>query len=92
MSAVLNAVLPLYLAAVNGLLFVLMAWDKAAAKRKKRRIPERRLLLLCLAGGSLGGCLGMRVFRHKTRHRVFRWGFPLILLLHTALALGYMRP
>ena len=49
------------------------------------RVPEKRLFFLALLGGACGGWLGMRVFRHKTRHRAFVWGFPLLSLAQLAL-------
>lgn len=76
----------LYLAAMNVLAFALMGRDKHLARARRRRIPERTLFLPVLLGGSLGGILGMAVFRHKTKHSKFVLGFPLILLLHLALA------
>ena len=42
--------------------------------------------LLSLLGGSIGALLGMRTFRHKTKHWYFRIGLPLILLAQIALA------
>ncbi len=77
-----------YLAAINLFLFVLMGVDKAKAKRSARRVPEATLFFLAVIGGSLGGILGMAAFRHKTRHTLFRVGFPVILLCQLALA-GY---
>ena len=78
-----------YLAFINLLLFVLMGVDKAKAKRGSRRFPEATLFFLAVAGGSLGGLLGMAVFRHKTLHKSFRIGFPVILIAQLALA-GYL--
>ena len=37
--------------------------------------------MLAVLGGSLGGCLAMRLFHHKTRHRSFAVGFPLLLVV-----------
>ena len=74
------------LAAVNLLDFVLMGADKAKAKRGARRIPEATLLLFAILGGSVGGILGMLLFRHKTRHAAFALGLPVILLVQLALA------
>ena len=83
-----GGLLALYLAAVNLAAFVAMGWDKHRAKQPgKRRIPEKRLFLLVLLGGGLGGTAGMFLFHHKTRHWTFRWGFPAILVLETALGL-----
>ena len=74
-------VLSYYLTAVNVLAFVLMGIDKRRAKKNAWRIPERTLFLPVIFGGALGGVAGMRLFRHKTRHWYFRYGFPLLLLL-----------
>lgn len=73
-----------YLAAVNVLLCLLMGLDKLFAKLQKRRIPERTLFLLALLGGALGGTVGMYSFRHKTLHKAFAIGFPLLTLLQIA--------
>lgn len=80
----LSAALPL-LIAVNLLSFALMGIDKHCARRGRRRVPERTLLLAAACFGGLGGVLGMRVFRHKTRHKRFRWSFPALLILQAAL-------
>lgn len=80
-----------YLAAVNVLDFILMGADKAKAKRGARRIPEATLLLFAILGGSVGGILGMLLFRHKTRHAAFALGLPVILLVQLALAYGIRR-
>lgn len=77
--------LGLYLLAVNLLSFGLMGADKSRARRGKWRVSEKTLFLPVLLGGALGGTLGMWAFHHKTRHWYFRWGFPLLLVLQTAL-------
>lgn len=64
--------------------FAAMGSDKSRARSGQWRIPERTLLLLAAAGGATGVLLGMRVFRHKTRHARFVWLVPLFLLLHAA--------
>lgn len=74
---------------MSAALFVLMGIDKGRARRGSRRIPEKCLFAAALAGGAFGGWLGMYVFRHKTRHWYFVWGFPAIALVEAALA-GYM--
>ena len=77
-----------YLFCVNLAAFAAMGWDKYRAKRPgRRRVPEKRLFLLALLGGALGGTAGMFLFRHKTRHWYFRWGFPAILALEAGLGL-----
>ena len=89
MKKELCQLLGLYLVAVNLAAFVLMGVDKRRAKRGAWRISERALFLPALLGGALGGTLGMRVFRHKTKHWYFRWGLPAILVLQL-LAVWYL--
>ena len=74
---------PAYLITVNALGFLLMLIDKAKAKKKKWRIPERTLMTVAAIGGSVGSLLGMYVVRHKTKHPKFTIGIPLILALQT---------
>ena len=82
----MTTALYVYLAAVNLLNLILMGADKSKAKRGAYRIPEATLLLFAILGGSVGGILGMLLFRHKTRHAAFALGLPLILLAQLALA------
>lgn len=87
-----GAVLLVWLAVINLVTFAVYGIDKAKAKRGAWRVPEKTLFLLPLLGGSLGALLGMKVFRHKTKHWYFVWGIPLILLAQIALAVWlYLR-
>lgn len=70
-----------YLLLLNLLAFTLFGIDKQKAKRKKWRIPEFRLLLFAVLGGSPGALAGMCLFHHKTRHPKFTLGIPFILML-----------
>lgn len=76
----------IYLFLMTVICFSAMGIDKSKAVKERRRIAESTLFLLAIFGGSIGGILGMRVFRHKTLHKKFIIGFPLILLLQIALA------
>ena len=76
----------LYLAAANLLALVLYGLDKLFAKKGKRRIPEKTLLGVAACGGSIGALAGMYLFRHKTLHRKFTVGVPMILLLQCLIA------
>ena len=89
MSKELWQLLGLYLLLVNLAAFLVMGADKRRAKRGTWRISEKALFLPALLGGALGGVLGMRTFRHKTKHWYFRFGFPLLLVLQ-ALLLGWL--
>ena len=81
------AVVALWLCFTSAIDFALMGVDKWKARRDAWRIPESTLWLFALLGGALGGTLAMRVFRHKTRHWYFRFGFPLLTVLQIALLL-----
>ena len=79
-------VLIYYLLGINLLTFFVYGIDKWKAKRDRWRIPETTLLMLAALGGSVGALLGMSVFHHKTKHKKFLIGVPLILLTQLALA------
>lgn len=79
-----------YLLAANLLTFVTYGIDKYKARHKKWRIPEATLLLLAALGGSIGALLAMRLFRHKTLHRKFRYGVPAILLVQITAAVFFL--
>lgn len=74
-----------YLLVMNLVTLVFMYADKRFAQRGQWRIPEKTLFLLAGLGGSLGGVLGMRLFRHKTKHMTFVIGFPFLLFVHIVL-------
>ena len=65
---------------------MLMRIDKRAAQKGTWRIPERTLILFAAAGGAIGSYLGMHLFHHKTRHAIFRFGFPFLALLWAIIA------
>ncbi len=75
----------LYLAIINLITLIAFAWDKRLARRKSWRISEINLITLSALGGTIGGLLGMYLFRHKTRHLKFTWGLPIIFILQLAL-------
>lgn len=75
----------IYLLIINFIGFCAMFLDKQKAKRGKWRIPEKTLFLFAFLGGSLGTTLGMRMFRHKTKHWYFKFGMPLILITQIGL-------
>lgn len=69
---------------VNVLSFSLYGADKRRAQQGAWRIPERTLLLSTWLMGGVGAWLGMRVFRHKTRHAVFCVSAPVAAVLSVA--------
>ena len=70
--------------------FAAFGLDKYKAKAGKWRIPERTLFLLALLGGGIGAFLGMKVFRHKTRHTQFVIGIPVIMVIQAVLLGWYL--
>lgn len=76
----------IYLAVINVVAFILYGVDKRRAERNEWRISEATLMTVAVIGGSLGAWLGMYVFHHKTRHKKFYIGIPLILLAQIVLA------
>ena len=58
---------------------------KVKAKQGSWRISEATLLILAVIGGSIGALLGMKIWHHKTMHKKFKYGLPLILLVQIAL-------
>lgn len=71
-----------YLIVINIVTWIAFGLDKWKAKSGKWRIPERTLLLLALAGGSLGALAGMIMFRHKTRKAKFFISVPVMFVVH----------
>ena len=67
---------------INVVTFLVYGIDKWKAKQGSWRISEATLLLLAVIGGRL---LGMQVWHHKTMHKKFKYGLPLILLAQIAL-------
>ena len=74
-----------YLIAINVVTFLIYGIDKWKAKHSSWRISEATLLILAVIGGSIGALLGMKVWHHKTQHKKFKYGLPLILLAQISL-------
>ena len=74
-----------YLIVITIVTFLVYGIDKWKAKQGSWRISEASLLILAVIGGSIGALLGMRVWHHKTMHKKFKYGLPLILLVQIAL-------
>lgn len=74
-----------YFIVLNVLSAVLTIADKSFAKRGKWRISENTLLFTAILGGSLAEYIVMRIIHHKTLHKKFMVGLPLILFLQAAL-------
>ncbi|WP_419873207.1 DUF1294 domain-containing protein [Candidatus Pristimantibacillus sp. PTI5] len=84
----LYSLLLIYLLLMNIYTFSLMGFDKKSAKKQRRRVPEKRLFLLSAIGGAGGTWLAMKKWRHKTKHRTFTVGIPLLFGLNLLLVIG----
>ena len=74
-----------YLIVINIVTFLVYGIDKWKAKQGSWRISEVSLLILAVIGGCIGALLGMKIWHHKTMHKKFKYGLPLILLVQIAL-------
>ncbi len=53
---------------MSAITFLVFGTDKLLAIKNKRRVPEKHLVSLSLFGGGVGAVLGIKLFRHKTKH------------------------
>ena len=67
----------------------LLSTGRKKAKQGSWRISEATLLILAVIGGSIGALLGMKIWRHKSMHKKFKYGLPLILIIQIIL-IGYL--
>lgn len=79
-----------YIIAINIVSFMMFGIDKYKARRGQWRISEAALLGVAAIGGSIGSWTGMKVWHHKTLHSKFRYGVPIMLLVHIALWLIFV--
>ena len=77
----------IYLIAINLIGFFAMFLDKQKAKKGNWRIPEKTLVTISLIGGSIGGIIGMYLFRHKIQKLRFAIGFPVILVMQIVIVI-----
>ena len=78
-----------YLIVINIVTFLVYGIDKWKAKQGSWRLSEASLLILAVIGGSIGALLGMKIWHHKTMHKKFKYGLPLILIIQIIL-IGYL--
>lgn len=75
----------IYLLIINIIAFIMYGIDKWKAQRNQWRISEKMLLFLAVIGGSAGALAGMYIFHHKTLHKKFTIGVPLILVIQVVI-------
>ena len=82
---IMKLIIFLYAAVMSLITFVVFGIDKYKAITNRWRIRERTLFLLAILGGGAGAFLGMQVFHHKTLHKQFAIGIPLIMAVQVLL-------
>ncbi len=75
----------IYLLVISLITAFITAKDKLSAKKGRRRTPEALLFFLAFFGGSVAEFVTMKLIRHKTRHKRFMLGLPLIMIFQVAL-------
>lgn len=83
--------LKFYLILINILALVVMGVDKIRAIRHRWRIPERTIFLTAIIGGCPGALIGMMLFRHKIRNKLFAIGLPVMFFAQFLLLLVISR-
>ena len=79
----------LYLAIISLIAVIVTCYDKIAAKRfPGHRTREKTLFLLSAFGGSVAMFVTMQIIHHKTKHKSFMIGIPLIIAAQVALIVG----
>ena len=82
-------VLAIYLFFLNLIGVLITVSDKNAAKKHKWRTPENELMIVSALGGSVGMLITMKLIHHKTKHRKFMVGIPVIIVFQVILILAF---
>ena len=82
--------LGIYLITINIFSFLTAGYDKIKAKHHGWRVSEKRIFFLAFIGGALGVYAGMKIFRHKTKHRLFTIGIPVLIVFNLAVIILFM--
>ena len=86
----MNQYLPfvVYFVAISLVTAIVTAIDKHKAKKGAFRIKEATLFILAALGGALSEYTVMRLIRHKTLHKRFMIGLPLIIILQIVIVIS----
>ena len=71
-----------YFIAINLIGVIVNCLDKYKAKHNKWRIKEATLWIIGFLGGALGSYITMKIIRHKTKHKDFMIGMPILIILN----------
>lgn len=79
-----------YIFIISVISVIVCIHDKKRAKKGGSRVSERMLLILSALGGSVAMYLTMKKIRHKTLHKKFMIGIPLIIILQISLIIFFL--
>ncbi|HLU20906.1 MAG TPA: DUF1294 domain-containing protein [Bacillaceae bacterium] len=77
----IKAILSFYFIIINIIGIFTMKQDKQRARKRDWRISEKKLWLLAFVGAAPGLTIGMKKYRHKTKHFLFKYGLPTVAIL-----------
>lgn len=79
----------IYVAVISVIAVIVTCYDKIAAKKLPgHRTPEATLLFISALGGSVAMFITMQLIRHKTQHKKFMIGIPVIFILQVIAIFG----
>ena len=80
-----------WLIVVSVVSVIACVYDKVVSKRERveLRVPEKTLMALSILGGSLAMYITMQIVHHKTKHKKFMIGIPVIMVLQVTLIILY---
>ena len=79
-----------YLLFINVISVILCVLDKIKARLDAWRVPEKTLFIVSALGGAVGMYITMQLVRHKTKHKRFMIGLPLIIVLQCAALIWFL--
>ena len=77
----------LWLFVFSAITFFMFHYDKHRAIIEASRVPEWRLIVMTVLGGSIGAACAMMLFRHKVSKPTFQIVVPVCLVIHLGLAI-----
>ncbi len=77
-----------YILIISVISVVMTIRDKSCAKKGKWRVPEKTLFILSALGGSVAMYITMKAIRHKTQHKRFMIGIPVIMIVQALMILA----
>lgn len=79
-----------WLTAITLVAFLTYGYNKAIAGSGRTRVPEKVLLALTFAGGTIGTFVGRALFRHKTIKVSFRAQLWMVVGIQVILVVVYI--